>query len=385
MITVGLLWHSLNSDNLGVGALTFSNIAIVEGIASELGVDVRFRVFCWRDPGPMQMNRPNIEVCQLSTRDLLDPRKYFRQVRGCDMVLDISAGDSFADIYGGKRFRFNILSKMLVLIAKRPLIFSPQTIGPFNAPSSQKLAFQMMKRAKAVVTRDKLSSDYVRQLGINELIEATDVAFKLPYTQAAASVGKNVRVGINISGLLYNGGYDRNNMFGLKSDYRELSHKLLQHFTSIKGCEVHLVAHVISHTIEVEDDYRVAQKLAAEFPGVVVAPRFSNPPEAKSYISGLDYFCGSRMHACIAAFSSGVPVVPIAYSRKFSGLFGSLGYMHNTDCKTQSADDIVAEVAKGFHNRKQLAKEVAVSVALAHEKLNPYLDVLRSVMRGRSA
>ena len=48
---------------------------------------------------------------------------------------------------------------------------------------------------------------------------------------------------------------------------------------------------------ETEDDYRVALRLADEFPGTTVAPRFADPSAAKSYISGLDFFCGSRMHA----------------------------------------------------------------------------------------
>ena len=47
---------------------------------------------------------------------------------------------------------------------------------------------------------------------------------------------------------------------------------------------------------------------------------------------------GARMHACIAAFSSGVPVVPMAYSRKFEGLFGSLGYDRTVDCTADSAE-----------------------------------------------
>lgn len=34
-ITVGLLWHSLSSDNLGVGALTESQIAICNAAAKE--------------------------------------------------------------------------------------------------------------------------------------------------------------------------------------------------------------------------------------------------------------------------------------------------------------------------------------------------------------
>jgi colanic acid/amylovoran biosynthesis protein len=55
----------------------------------------------------------------------------------------------------------------------------------------------------------------------------------------------------------------------------------------------------------VEDDHLVSMQLKSEFQDVVVAPRFDSPSAAKSYIAGMDYFCGSRMHACIAAFSSG--------------------------------------------------------------------------------
>ena len=36
-LTIGLLWHSAVSDNLGVGALTVSQIAIVEKVAAEIG------------------------------------------------------------------------------------------------------------------------------------------------------------------------------------------------------------------------------------------------------------------------------------------------------------------------------------------------------------
>ena len=51
-LTIGLLWHSAVSDNLGVGALTVSQIAIVEKVAAQIGVGVRFVILGWRDPRP---------------------------------------------------------------------------------------------------------------------------------------------------------------------------------------------------------------------------------------------------------------------------------------------------------------------------------------------
>ncbi len=380
MITIGLLWHSANSDNLGIGALTVSNIAIVESAAAAIGETVEFRIFCWRDPGASQINKPNVKIMAMGARELVDPRKLFSWVRGCDMVLDISAGDSFSDIYGARRFRFNIISKLAVLAALRPLVLSPQTIGPFERSWARIAAKALMRSAKFVVARDSLSTDYMKTLNINDTLEATDVAFRLPYDAPPFLPGKENRVGLNISGLLFNGGYTQKNMFGLKDDYKVLTRSLIKRFIDMPNCEVHLISHVISDRFQTEDDYRVAQQLALEFPGTILAPRFKTPSEAKSYISGLDFFAGSRMHACIAAFSSGVAVVPMAYSRKFAGLFGTLGYKAITDCKTQTADEIISIVCDGYVRRDQLKLDVDKSRALADAKLHVYEAALQNLM-----
>ena len=134
----------------------------------------------------------------------------------------------------------------------------------------------------------------------------------------------------------------------------------------------------MSHVIGgYQDDYAAAECLGREFPGVIVAPRFTDPCAAKSYIAALDYFCGSRMHACIAAFSSGVPVVPIAYSRKFAGLFASLGYDATADLHSLATDEIVRLVMEGFAGRAALKAQVAASLKNVDASLARYEDVIR--------
>ena len=384
-VCAGLLWHSSNSDNLGVTALTASNIAIVEEAAREVSCGVRFIVLGWSDPGRHQISGPNVSVFPMRGKTIVQPGGLYAKLRECDFVLDISGGDSFADIYGAKRFMFNAMAKSAVIASGKPLILSPQTIGPFGRPWARAAARFLMMRAAAVVTRDGLSTAYARSLSIANVLEATDVAFRLPYTPPAAfpapGGGAKVKVGINFSGLLLNGGYTGNNMFALKTDYRELVQLLMTRFLARPGCEVHLVSHVISTGIPVEDDYRVACAIAGRFPQAVVAPRFEHPSEAKSYIAGLDFFCGSRMHACIAAFSSGVPVVPMSYSRKFSGLFGTLGYGHVADCREKSAAEIADLVLQGFDGRAALKVSVDAGRAAALGKLEVYQQVLRQTLR----
>jgi polysaccharide pyruvyl transferase WcaK-like protein len=129
-----------------------------------------------------------------------------------------------------------------------------------------------------------------------------------------------------------------------------------------------------------EDDWRASQVLAAEFPGTALAPAFASPSDAKSYIASLDFFMGARMHACIAAFSSGVPVVPMAYSRKFAGLFGSLGYDATVDCTTETAAAIEARIMAAWESRAALAESAAAALARGRAKLGLYEAALLGVL-----
>ena len=68
----------------------------------------------------------------------------------------------------------------------------------------------------------------------------------------------------------------------------------------------------------------------------------------------MDFFMGARMHSTIAAFSSEVPVFPMAYSRKFNGLFAdTLQYPYMADMKTQSNAEILANIKQCYGQRKR--------------------------------
>lgn len=380
-VTVGLLWHSVNSNNLGVGALTVSNISIIEQAADELGLTVKFIVLGWRDPEPPYVTGKDVSAPRLRARQLIQPGGFYKHVRDCDFVVDISAGDSFADIYGFRRITFNLLGKMSVLLAGKPLVFGPQTIGPFNKRWARAAANFMMRKAKLVATRDDLSTRYVEdQKILGGAIEATDVAMRLPYDTKRYAKGDKIRFGLNVSGLMFNGGYSGKNMFHLTIDYANFIRDLIAEIQKMDNCELHLIAHVISPTMAIEDDFRVCEMLSKEFPDTILAPRFIDPSDAKSYISTMDFFTGARMHACIAAFSSGVPVVPMSYSRKFEGLFGTLNYPWITDCRRQTGDEILTTIMTGFENREDLAKAVAECFAEAGSKLQVYQDHLKDFL-----
>ncbi|WP_165843967.1 polysaccharide pyruvyl transferase family protein [Phenylobacterium kunshanense] len=296
-------------------------------------------------------------------------------------MLDIGGGDSFTDIYGPKRFGFLWLSKMMATARGKPLILSPQTIGPFTRQPQTFLASIAMTHARTVVARDPISFDVARKMAPRaNVLQAVDVAFALPFERRSHNDGGKTEVGVNVSGLLFNGGYSGANEFGMQIDYADYTRKLLAALSARSDVAVRLLCHVNSDALPQDDDGRVAAKLAEAFPSVILVPKFASPSEAKSYISGLDFLVSGRMHACIAAFSSGVPVVPVAYSRKFAGLFeGVLSYPHLVPVKGLDTDEAVEFTLRKLDDRDAMKGDIARGSAGVEALLDRYRGELAEV------
>ncbi|MDT3709361.1 MAG: polysaccharide pyruvyl transferase family protein [Pseudomonadaceae bacterium] len=389
----GLLWHSFSSGNLGVGALSISNMLLIDEAARKCGITPEFLIIGSSGPCdyPPSTERFKYEFIEFNEQNLLkNPHGLYRAIASCDAIFDIGEGDSFSDIYGAKRLIKLLVSKGMALGARVPLILSPQTIGPFKSGWGTKASAWVMKKSTLVFARDHQSFDVLKQLGIVNRDEVIDVAFHLPFErQVRERQPDRLAIGISVSALLHHGGYEGSaNQFGLRADYKQLTDELIRALLA-RGHEVHLVPHVIPIGFPAEDDYTVSLQLQQRYPELKLAPRFKGPIEAKSYISGLDFFVGARMHATIAAFSAGVPVVPLAYSRKFSGLYQSLDYHRVVDLKTESTASALEAVLEHLDNREQLKMEVAASGAIIRRKLDAYSlgleQILVSLNQGQPA
>ncbi len=380
-VTIGLLWHSDRSGNLGVGALTVGNIALVRQVAAEVGVVPRFVILGFHDSGKSYIADTDVSYLPIGG----STATRFAQIVGTlDGVLDIGGGDSFTDIYPVKRFAWIVASKLVVIARGVPLVFAPQTIGPFVGATAAKralngLARWTMRRARAVVVRDDRSRDAVRTLvpGV-EPVYAVDVAFALPWTPPPPRTGRP-RIGLNVSGLLWNGGHSGKGEFGLGYDYAALMTGLIEELLAQDEATVELICHVNGEPGSNEDDGAVADRLAQRYPALVRVPDFASPSAAKSHIAGLDALVAARMHACIAAFSSGVPVVPISYSRKFEGLFGSLNYTRLVPFTGMDTAAALAFIRAALADRAALKTEIAVALTRVEARLDAYRAVLRSL------
>lgn len=385
-IIIGLLWHSFRSGNLGVGALSICNFRIIDEVAVSLGMRPKYIVVGnsgLLDYMPDDL-RARARFVHFSAKNFLrSPIRIINSIRQCDAVFDIGEGDSFADIYGLSRLAKLTLSKAVTIAKNGNLVLSPQTIGPFSTYLGRAAARFVTRGAYSVVARDHMSKSVLEQLGAPKQAESIDVAFLLPYTRSGnARSAEKIRVGINVSGLLFHGGYSRKNQFGLACDYAEFTRKLISFLDESGKYEIHLVPHVVSENNPIEDDYAVSSLLKSEFPNTILpSHRFRDPIEAKSYISCLDFFLGARMHSTIAAFSAGVPVLPLAYSRKFAGLFESVGYRRVLDMRSLSSADLLERISSSLAQIHEIRAEVSSCNVVVNEKISTYREIVCDLLK----
>lgn len=390
----------INNGNRGCVALTYSALYLIDSVLSCYGIDYNIYLTDSQYPKDgnyhIQMNNKLIQhkpighVLPLSKKSFLKSIINYQKIsfdkqifKDADYILDIGQGDSFADIYGPNRFNAINLIHKEAMKYRKPYCLLPQTIGPFKSDAIRNAANKAIEKASLVMARDKQSYDYVvanvpKQKNVKEYI---DVAFFLPYTKQGFDP-VYTHVGLNISGLLWHGGYTGDNQFGLKDNYQQIIREIVDYFLKMPNVKLHLIAHVVLSERNVENDYEVCYDLFNELkhPNLVLAPLFLSPIDAKSYISGMDFFMGARMHATIAAFSSGVPVVPMAYSRKFNGLFmDSLDYHYMVDLKVQSHEEGLNIIKNSFYNRddvKFVINECLVN--LVEKKKNAMIEALNN-------
>ncbi len=393
-INVGLIWANPYNGNLGVSALAYSSLYLLEKVSKQKDIEFSYTVIDGTGPEKdiLKIGDDKIPVTNMlwdytGTFKTLAKVAFFRwnqifKASRLDIVFDMGEGDSFADIYGIERFRKINGSKKLLRIMGRKQVLLPQTIGPFYSTEAQKAAKESINKTQLVLARDRQSFDYIAEiLPEKKVYELIDLAFFMPFGKNKLENGK-VNIGINVSGLLWNGGYTKNNQFALKTNFNDLITRIINYFLSDSSNVVYLVAHVISPDYnKIENDLKVCHELNKLYPATRLAPAFKSPIEAKSFISGMDFFTGARMHSCIAAFSAGVPVYPLAYSRKFNGLFGdTLGYEFYGDLVNSEIDHVFNNMKGAFSKRLELKEKIKVTLQNEVSKKEKMLIELLSGM-----
>ena len=367
-IKIALFGAHVNSSNLGCQALSYSLLTILNKISRDINVDFNYVLFEY-DPDWLCIHQmcnligiDEKKIINMPMSPIFRARSYIKHfseninmiklIKSCDLAIDITAGDSFSDIYGQERFSSLTLTKRIVELLGIPLVLGPQTYGPYYKMRNKKTATRVLRNAFRIIARDSKSAEIAKELSGKEVVTTNDLAFILPYNFKHLDSTK-VKLGINVSGLLVKEGYESEagNKVSLKTNYDMYIDRIVSWVLQTDEYDVFLIPHV-------KEDIEACKKIKDKYYKCKVVEFYNNPIDVKSFISGLDIFIGSRMHATIASFTTGVTTIPVAYSRKFTGLFESIGYDKVVDLQNEDTQESIKKTIDYILSFQDIKKEV---------------------------
>ena len=378
---VALLGLEFNNSNMGCQALSYSFTHLFSDAAQKSGIEVHYYAVSFEDISEIRLGSGStvkgLRINYKSSSFWKDLRKLFKE---CDLIVDFTGGDSFSDIYGSKRFILGSVLKIAAIRSKTPFMLGPQTYGPFMHSYNRLLAKWIIKHSRWVFSRDADSVQLVKSIAKTEPGSYTDVAFALPYEKASLPQNGKIKVGMNISGFLWKNGYSFAKM-SLSVDYRTYCETVLKQLIGDGRYEIYLIPHVgFPGERYGESDFAVSAELHDMFPETILVDDYKTPMDLKNYISAMDVFTGARMHATIGAFSSGVATIPFSYSKKFEGLFGSLGYDRLIPARICSTEDAIADTIKMIGEYRTLTEEVNSSLKKTEILVTQFCDKLNEII-----
>jgi polysaccharide pyruvyl transferase WcaK-like protein len=253
------------------------------------------------------------------------------------------------------------------------------------------LARHILSRATALYSRDQhgihtVAALFYKRHTAPAVVQGFDVAFLVPPQPPAVMPSlllrrDTMRIGINISGLLAMGGYNRLNMFGLKTDYTIMIHALIDLLIRHTSAELVLIPHVSGTQQHAESDFVACSTIQSQ----INLPSYSrricsiDTPcthrQIKYLIGSCALFFGSRMHACIAALSQTVPAVGLAYSDKFQGVFDTLELGELViDLRTSSLPQILQQTDSILAKREALQQHLVRTIPKIEHSLHTMMD-----------
>jgi len=255
-------------------------------------------------------------------------------LKDCTAALCVG-GDNYSLDYGyPKRFTD---TDDVIKSYKKPCIIWGASIGPFTKyPGFEKCMARHLRKLDAILVREDCSLEYLNNIGVKDNVyRVSDPAFVMDPIKPAdydKLADLENSIGINLSPLMARYWTGEN-----IDQWTEFCIRLIRQVSRKINKPIYLVPHVVLN--ERNNDYLFLKKIKDNIDDskerIFLLDPIYSAAETKYIISKMAGFMGSRMHATIAAFSTLIPTVSMAYSIKALGLnrevFGDLSYCITKD------------------------------------------------------
>lgn len=263
-------------------------------------------------------------------------------IQRADILLSIG-GDNYSLDYGLASLYYISGVADYAMSLGKPAVLWGASVGPFSKqPIAERRMAEHLRRLTLVTIRESRSIEYLKSIGVSaNVVPVIDSAFAMTPEAIDTSAwwptesSKGV-LGLNIGALIDEMRRQKGDAEGAVGAAAEFVRRVL----SETQLAVVLVPHVapLSGATKWNNDEDFNQRLLDALGGaharLGVVPSGLNAAQLKHIISQCKFLIAGRTHATVAAFSTGVPTISIAYSVKAKGinrdLFGHEGYVLET-------------------------------------------------------
>ncbi|WP_037601359.1 polysaccharide pyruvyl transferase family protein [Streptacidiphilus rugosus] len=254
-----------------------------------------------------------------------EARREARAVLSADLVVSMGGGYLLArpGLDGYQNVFFVLLPALLAQKAGVPVVFAPQSFGPFPARAQRRLVGRVLRRSPLVLAREDVSVGILRDCGVPDhgVERAVDSGFAFAPEatsdwRARLGVGQEQRlVGVTARRWLPPQAQER---------YERALARTVD-AVQATGARVVLIPQV--STDYLGDDDRVVERRIAGYCATdpLRIEERVDYRDLKGVYGECSLLVGTRFHSVIFSLTSGVPCVAIEYEHKTRGIMADLG------------------------------------------------------------
>ncbi|WP_165998474.1 polysaccharide pyruvyl transferase family protein [Bacillus sp. Cs-700] len=259
--------------------------------------------------------------------------KSFKYYHKADLVISVGGGYLYSSRRGplGLGLLSSLYHIWLSCKFAKPVLAFPQSVGPLYSNIDKFVVKTVLKKVKKFFSREPYSTELLKDLGIENVSEVSDVGFTL----APKNINNNdkhfksnhfPKIGITVMDWRFS----RPN--STDEDVETYLNKLALAFKEIKKeyPKAHLYIYpqvtVGAGDTDLDASLRLQSKILNQNATVVDLELLNpTPDELVAMYGDMDFFIGSRMHSTIFAIAGGTPTIALSYQPKTMGTFKIMG------------------------------------------------------------
>jgi colanic acid/amylovoran biosynthesis protein len=327
-----------------------------------------------------------------------DKRRLIQALRRSDLVLSCGGGYfySYRSVLPGTTFWQNIIHARLAAFLDKPLVFLPQSFGPFGSSLAQRGVKRLLEKQSIlkVFAREEVSHHYLHRMlsqgHHSKIALCPDMALYLEGNAGQYALkGKPLNLlqpilAINLREWAFPEAKDFASRRSKREEYLNALTIVARFFIQRYRGSVVVIPQALGPDPS-EDDRGICtefcQRVRECVPaGGVVQFREPDTSSLASFmypLSQVTILIGTRLHSCILALLTGVPAISIGYQYKSQGTMDMLGLgRFNTNITDLSSEWLVGLVEEVMSRRQEIREEIRQSLSRARTWIDDEMSTL---------